>query len=72
METQNQGRVETLFPALCFQSFWRFYYLDIMGAMLPYPQSWAYCNQWSDSGDKLFLLVELKFLLASGSWFILK
>ena len=67
MEPQNQVRVETLFPAFCFQGFWHFSYVDCVGGTLPYPQARVYYNQWSQSGYKLFLLVELVFMLASVS-----
>ena len=38
METQNQVRVETIFPDLCFQGFWNLSYLDIVGNKLPTPK----------------------------------
>ena len=37
METQNQVRLETLFPTFCFKVLWRFSDVDCMGGMLPYP-----------------------------------
>ena len=72
MEPQNQVRLETLFTDFYFQSFWNFYYVDGVGDMLPPPKAWAYCNQWSQSGRKLCLLVKLVFLLASSSWCMLR
>ena len=57
METQNQVRLETLFPAFCFQGFLLFSYVDGVGGMLPCPQAQAYGNQWYQIGYKLCLLV---------------
>ena len=37
MEHQNKVMVETLFPDLCFQRFWRFYYVDGVRDTLSYP-----------------------------------
>ena len=37
METQNQVRVETLFPDFCFQGFWHFSYVDGVVDTLTYP-----------------------------------
>ena len=62
MEPQNQVMVENLFHGFCFQGFWRLSYVDGVGAILPYPKSLAYFNQWFHSGYKMFLLVELVFL----------
>ena len=39
MEPQNQVRLDTLFPAFYFQVFWRFSYVDGVGAILPNPQA---------------------------------
>ena len=71
METQNQMRLDILFPDFLFQVLWRFSYVGGVGDILPYPQSWSYCNQFSHSGYKFCLLVELVFLLAYPSRCIL-
>ena len=61
MEPKREVRTDTLFPDLCFQGFWNFSYVYGAGDKLPYTQARVYCNQWSHSGYKLFLLVELVF-----------
>ena len=37
MEPQNQVRVETILPDLCFQGFWHLSYVDGVGDKLPLP-----------------------------------
>ena len=37
MKTQNQVRVNTLFPAFCFQCLWQFSDVDGVGGTLTYP-----------------------------------
>ena len=68
MDIQNQGRVETILPDFWFQGFWHFSFVDDVGPKLPYPQAWVYCNQWSQSSYRVFLLVVLVYTLATGMW----
>ena len=42
MEPQNQVRVETILPDLCFQGFLHFSYVDGVGDKLPYTQARVY------------------------------
>ena len=67
MEPQNQVRLETLFPAFCVRFFWRFSYVDDVGVTLTNLQHESTAQQWYQSGYNLFLLVEVVFMLASGS-----
>ena len=72
MEPQNQVRLETLFPDFCFQVFGTYILYMVWGARYPTPQYEYTAQQWSQSSYKLFFFVEVLFLLAYVSLYMLR
>ena len=64
MDHQNQVRVENIYSLIHVLSVLTILLLGWCGGQVILPQEQVYYNQWSQSGYKLLILVELLHMLA--------